>query len=99
MIGSNHSKVALIERRDLADVKPLGESDHGGVSRTQRKIVGPGDQLSHPVQVLRLKIDEFESSPSYGLTEGGLDCWPYPLLKHVPHFRNDRRRHEEPASR
>ncbi len=27
MIGSNHSKVALIERRDLADIKPLGESD------------------------------------------------------------------------
>ena len=98
MSGPDHGEVPPIERCDLADIEPFGESDHRGVGRTESEILIALDEFSHSRVVLRREVGDLVVAVRDGAMKRSLGSTPQLGVQKIADLRNNRLRDEEPPS-
>lgn len=91
----------MIYRRNLSELKTLGDGNHCGIDDTERKIEVVRHQFRHAVDVVVLESGDPEAFSTKRLEEGQFSVWPHSGLESrypiSPNWRGHQERTAGPA--
>ncbi len=99
MTRSYDREVPPIDGGDLVDAQPLGECDHGGVGRAERKISILTDEVCHTAVIASCQLNRFEGAISERAQKRGLDLRRRLPRQQIANLGNHQRRQNEISSR